>query len=81
LQQILLDHETNNDTRAAAVEQYMIREALEAGVIKEIKIQQPKNPNKWGKTLAPWFDGQCREAKKMLANAKRTYPKGNDHIL
>ena len=54
---------------------------MEAGVLKEIKIQQPKNRNKWGKTLAPWFDEKCREAKKMLANAKRTYPKGHDHIV
>ena len=59
----------------------MIKEALVAGVIKEIKISQPKNPNKWGKTLTPWFDEKCREAKKMLANAKRTYPRGDDHIV
>ena len=26
-----------------------------AGVVREIKITSPKNPNKWGKTLAPWF--------------------------
>ena len=59
----------------------MIKEAMEAGVIKEIKISQPKNPNKWGKTLAPWFDEKCREAKKMLANAKRPNPRGDDHIV
>jgi hypothetical protein len=33
-------------------------------VVKKITIQQPKNPNKWGKTLAPWFNEECREAKK-----------------
>jgi hypothetical protein len=42
---------------------------------------QPKNPNKWSKTLAPWFTEECREAKKGLAEAKRVYEKGNAHIL
>jgi uncharacterized short protein YbdD (DUF466 family) len=54
---------------------------MKAGVVKECKTSQPKNPNKWGKTLAPWFNDKCREAKKKLANAKRTYNKGDDHIL
>jgi uncharacterized short protein YbdD (DUF466 family) len=54
---------------------------MEAGVVKEIKISQPKNPNKWGKTLAPWFNEQCREAKKTLANAKHIYDKGDDRIV
>jgi uncharacterized short protein YbdD (DUF466 family) len=54
---------------------------LAAGVVKEVKLSHPKNPNKWGKTLAPWFDEKCREAKKMLALARRTYGKGDDRII
>jgi hypothetical protein len=40
-------------------------------VVKEIVITCPKNPNKWGKTLAPWFTEECREAKRNMARAKR----------
>ena len=32
------ENKDNNDKRAAAVEQYIIQEALQAGVVKEIKI-------------------------------------------
>jgi hypothetical protein len=39
-------------------------------VVKEIKITSPQNPNKWGKTLAPWFTEECREAKRDMARAK-----------
>jgi hypothetical protein len=48
--------------------------------VKRIEIKQPKNPNKWGKTLAPWFNEECREAKKALAEAKKLYGKGDDRI-
>jgi hypothetical protein len=48
-----------------------------AGVVKKIKITPPRNPNKWGKTLAPWFDDTCRDAKKELARMKRLYGKGD----
>jgi hypothetical protein len=46
------------------VEKFIISEAMAAGVVKEIQWSQPHNPNKWGKTLAPWFDEKCRDAKK-----------------
>jgi hypothetical protein len=49
LQSIINDTTTNNETRAAAVEQYILTQAVQAGVVKEITITQPKNPNKWGK--------------------------------
>lgn len=50
------------------------------GAVKAIKITEPRNPNKWGKTLAPWFDDKCREAKKQLHNAKRSFKKGDSNI-
>ena len=71
----------DNDVRAAAVEKYILEQAVTAGVVKHIVIKKPKNPNKWGKTLAPWFTEECREAKKALAEAKRTYGKGDTHII
>jgi TctA family transporter len=45
--------------------------------VKEIKITAPKNPNKWGKTLAPWFNETCREAKRELARTRREFGKGD----
>jgi hypothetical protein len=52
-----------------------------AGVVKEIKTTQPRNPNKWGKTLAPWYNDDCRSAKQALATAKRNYGKGDPEII
>jgi hypothetical protein len=45
--------------------------------VKEIQIKSPKNPNKWGKTLAPWFNEICRDAKREMARARREYGKGD----
>jgi hypothetical protein len=73
--------DNNNDARAHAVEKYILDNAVAAGVVKEITIRQPKNPNKWGKKLAPWFTEECREAKKTLAEAKRNHGKGDSYII
>lgn len=81
LSAIVIDTNKNNDERAAAVEKYILERALEAGVVQEIKITQPRNPNKWGKTLAPWYNDDCRQAKKALADAKRQYGKGDKQIV
>ena len=74
------DSKTNED-RAAAVEEYILQQATTAGVVKKIVLTCPKNPNKWNKTMAPWFNEECREAKKGLAEAKRLYGKGDAHIV
>jgi hypothetical protein len=50
-------------------------------VVKEIKLTAPKNPNKWGKTLAPWFNEDCREKKKSLAEARKLYGKGDEKVV
>ena len=63
----------SNTDRAAAVESFILSEAVNAGVVREISLTLPRNPNKWGKTLAPWFTEQCREAKREMARARRTY--------
>jgi hypothetical protein len=49
-------------------------------VVKEIKTTVPKNPNKWGKTLAPWYTEECREAKKQLVETRRQYGKGDERV-
>ncbi len=75
------DSNRTNDERAAAVEEYILNQAITAKVVKEIKIMTPKNPNKWGKTLAPWFNEECREARKSLAAAKKLYGKGDERVI
>ena len=52
-----------------------------AGVVRKIEIKPPKNPNKLGKQLAPWFTPECREAKRKLMSAKRSSPKGSVDIV
>ena len=67
----------SNDDRANAVESFLLQEAVSAGVVKEIKITVPRNPNKWGKTLTPWYNEMCREAKREMAMARREHGKGD----
>ena len=63
----------SNEDRAAAVETFLLQEAVTAGVVREITISVPKNPNKWGKTLAPWFTDACRDAKREMHWAMKIY--------
>ncbi len=44
--------------------------------MKRIEIKTPKNPNKWGKQLAPWFDDKYKAAKNLYLEAK--YIHGRD---
>jgi hypothetical protein len=39
----------SNEDRAAAVEHFLLQEAVGAGVVKEIKITSPKKPQQMGK--------------------------------
>jgi hypothetical protein len=70
-----------NEERAAAVESFILEEAVSVGVVKEINLTVPRNPNKWGKTLAPWYTEQCREAKREMAMARRTHGKGDSRSI
>jgi hypothetical protein len=56
----------SNDDRATSVEDFILQEAVLAGVVKKYTISTPRNPNKWGKTLAPWFTEDCRAAKREM---------------
>jgi hypothetical protein len=49
------------------VEAFILKEAQIAGVVRKIEFFIPRNPNKWGKTLAPWFNEECRVARKQLS--------------
>ena len=47
-------------------------------MVKKIAIKWPKNPNKWGKTLAPWFTEECREAKRAWVRAAREHGRDSE---
>lgn len=78
---MVADTSCTNDDRAARVEQFILNEAVLAGVVRRVEITHPKNPNKWGKCLAPWFNEECRAAKKELAMAKRVYGRGDSYTM
>ena len=53
----------DNNLRTSKVEEFLIAEAQKAGVLKTHPLKIQKNPNRWAKHLAPWFDDTCKEAK------------------
>ena len=44
----------------------MIDNAVKAGVVQRVEVKVPRNPNKWGKRLAPWFTDACKLAKQNV---------------
>jgi hypothetical protein len=70
---IVEDPALSNAARSAAVETFLLQRAVDLGVVKKCEIKTPRNPNKWGKQLAPWFTEACREAKKALIAARRAH--------
>ena len=46
------------------VERFLCTEAARVGVVRTVLRKVPANPNKRDKTLAPWFDEECRAAKR-----------------
>ena len=60
---ITREYSNDNERRTIKIEEYLIQEAIEAGVIKAIPIKMQKNPNRWAKHLAPWFGEECKAAK------------------
>ncbi len=56
-------HAHDLDSLAAAVESFLLREALLAGVVTQQRRFVAANPNKQFKQLAPWYNEECRAAK------------------
>jgi hypothetical protein len=70
---IVNDPSLSNSARSDAVEAFLLTEAVDLGVVKEVVRSTPHNPNKWGKTLAPWFTPACREARGAFVQARRAH--------
>jgi hypothetical protein len=56
-------HANDNNIRAEKIEDFLINEAIAAGVVTKKIIKESSNPNKWEKHLAPWYTAECKEAK------------------
>ena len=63
----------DNDRRAEKIEEFLIAEAVKAEVMTKKTITANNNPNKWEKTLAPWYNEECREAKRHLLHCRHTH--------
>ena len=72
------DKSLTNEIRSAKVEQFLLDKACELGVVRRVEFSNPTNPNKWGKTLAPWFTEECREAKRARARAVREHGRDSE---
>jgi hypothetical protein len=51
------------------VENFLLEASVQAGVVKKVEITQAKNPNKWNKHLAPWFNDTCKDSKLLYHKA------------
>jgi hypothetical protein len=51
------------------VEEFILAEAVKAGVVSRIELRPGPNPNKWDKKMAPWYTEECREARKAKISA------------
>ena len=71
-QAIIDDATLTNNIRADCVEEFLLTEAVTAGVLDELSTRQEvTNPNKWDKHLAPWFNTTCARTRQQLRRAQR----------
>jgi hypothetical protein len=59
------------------VESFLLQEAEKAGVVRVTKKSRTKNPNRWEKHMAPWYDEHCKNARARYRRAVKT--NGRDH--
>lgn len=67
----------DNEARARQIEEFLIDQAVAIGVAKRKITRIAANPNRWAKHLAPWYNDQCREAKRAYKQCKTR--KGKRH--
>ena len=73
--EITQTYKDDNELRTQKVEEFLVDEAIKAGVVKVKETRQYKNPNRWAKHLAPWFNERCKEAKRAYRIQKQKYGK------
>jgi hypothetical protein len=70
-------YKEDNETRSIKLEEFLIEQALAVGVARRKIPRIAANPNRWAKHLAPWYNDQCREAKRQYKLCKKV--KGKKH--
>ena len=53
----------NNEVCTRKMEDFLIAEAQRAEVITSKYYCIQKNPNRWSKHMAPWYDEDCKKTK------------------
>jgi hypothetical protein len=76
---IIQQYKADNATRAAKIEEFMLTEATLAGVLKTTTRRTSKNPNKWEKHMAPWFNERCKATRARYRAAVRQNGKLHAH--
>jgi hypothetical protein len=66
-------HADDNDMRAQKIEEFLIDEAVKTGVVTRKIIKESANPNKWEKHMAPWYNEECKEAKRQCYHTRKMY--------
>jgi hypothetical protein len=67
----------DNDVRTKKIEEFLLTEATAAGVVTVTHKKKAKNPNKWAKHFAPWFNTSCHKARTNYREAVK--PNGRMH--
>jgi hypothetical protein len=76
---IAQQHQEENETRATKIEEFLMKEATLAGVLKAYTVRTSRNPNKWAKHMAPWFNDRCKAARARYRAAAHQNGKAHPH--
>jgi hypothetical protein len=69
----------DNELRSKKIEEFLLNEATVAGVVNVSQKRTAKNPNKWAKHFAPWFDTLCYTARTRYREAVKRNGKEHQH--
>jgi hypothetical protein len=76
---IAQQYQEENETRATKIEEFLMKEATLAGVLKAYTRRTSRNPNKWAKHMAPWFNNCCKAARARYRAAAHQNGKAHPH--
>jgi hypothetical protein len=67
--------------RSTRLEEFLLARATRAGVLAVSSKRTAKNPNKWVKHLAPWYDARCKDARALQGSCKVKWEAARPHSL
>jgi hypothetical protein len=78
-QHIVQANVDDNERRTAKIEEFLLDEAVAAGVVTVTTKRTSRNPNRWAKHLAPWFNVKCKDARTRYRQAISNNGKQHAH--